>query len=161
MFIVICIGSCATGQGRNRGHFTAFTFIDYIKRAETHRVDEVPRSAQLEQHTVSSIPKLLDASTGGAEEVDLVRQGLIYLPFTDAVVEAIRRDMEAAKQAGVDLDGVECLAPEETEQRFRVERSVACVPGNTLWPLKLVTKLFRAAKEDTVLIERISPISLG
>ncbi|CAE6420354.1 unnamed protein product [Rhizoctonia solani] len=141
--------SGATGKCRNGGHLTAATVHDFQQRVDTHGVDEALRSVALERHTVSSVIEFLDETPGAAEGVDLVRGGHVSLLFTPAEIEAAHNDIEAATKAGMDLTGVEYLEPNVTKQRFRVELPAVYSPGHTLWPLKLVTKLYQHAKGDS------------
>ncbi|KAG8716201.1 hypothetical protein FRC11_007375 [Ceratobasidium sp. 423] len=134
---------------RNGGHLTAATVHDFQQRAEIHGVDEALRAVALERHTVGSIIEFLDKTPGAAKGVDLVRGGHVSLLFTPAEIEAARKDIEAATKAGMDLTGVEYLEPDITKQRFRVELPAVYSPGHTLWPLKLVTKLYQYAKGGT------------
>ncbi|CAE6535884.1 unnamed protein product [Rhizoctonia solani] len=141
--------SGATGKCRNGGHLTAATIHDFQQRAEIHGVDEALRAIALERHTVASIVGFLNKTPGAAKGVDLVRGGHVSLLFTPAEIEAARRDIEAATKAGMDLTGVEYLEPGITKQRFRVELPAIYSPGHTLWPSKLVTKLYQHAKGDS------------
>ncbi|CAE6414073.1 unnamed protein product [Rhizoctonia solani] len=140
--------SGATGKCRNGGHLTAATVHDFEERVKVHGVDEALRAVALERHTVASIIDFLDKTPGAAKEVDLVRGGHVSLLFTPTEIEAAHKDIEEATKAGMDLTGVEYLEPAVTKQRFRVELPAVCSPGHTLWPLKLVTKLYQYAKGD-------------
>ncbi|CEL51577.1 hypothetical protein RSOLAG1IB_00112 [Rhizoctonia solani AG-1 IB] len=140
---------CSGATGRNGGHLTATTVHDFQQRVDTHGVEEALRDVALERHTVTSVVEILDKNPGTAEEVDLVRGGHVSLLFTPAEIEAARNDIEAATKAGMDLTGVEYLEPNVTKQRFRVELPAVYSPGHTLWPLKLVTKLYQYAKGDS------------
>ncbi|KAH7341127.1 FAD dependent oxidoreductase-domain-containing protein [Rhizoctonia solani] len=124
---------------RNGGHLTAAT---------VHGIDEALRAVALERHTVASIIDFLDKTPGAAKEVDLVRGGHVSLLFTPTEIEAAHKDIDEATKAGMDLTGVEYLEPAVTKQRFRVELPAVYSPGHTLWPLKLVTKLYQYAKGD-------------
>lgn len=109
-------------------------------------MDDALRAVALEKHTVSSILDFLDQRPGASKEVELVKGGHVSLLFTPSEIEGARADMAAATEAGMDLAGVEWLGPEDTKQRFRVQLPGVYSPGNTIWPLKLVTKLFESAK---------------
>ncbi|KDN49010.1 hypothetical protein RSAG8_02363, partial [Rhizoctonia solani AG-8 WAC10335] len=139
---------CSGATGRNGGHLTAATVHDFQQRVEIHGVEEALRAVALERHTVASIIDFLDKTPGAAKGVDLVRGGHVSLLFTPAEIEAARKDIEQATNAGMDLTGVEYLEPDVTKQRFRVELPAVYSPGHTLWPLKLITKLYQHAKGD-------------
>lgn len=136
-------------SGRNGGHLTAATISNFRDRVQAYGVDEAVRAIELERYTVSSILEFLNKTPGASAEVDLVRGGHVSLLFTPDEVEAARRNMDAAAEAGVDLTGVEWLEPDITKQRFRVELPAVYSPGHNIWPLKLVTKLFQDAKGES------------
>lgn len=132
--------------GRNGGHLTAATIHDFRERVKAHGLDDALRAVALEKHTVSSILKFLDKQPGASKEVELVKAGHVSLLFSPDEVEAARADIVAATEAGMDTTGVEWLEPENMKQRFRVRLPGVYSPGHTVWPLKLVTKLFECAK---------------
>ncbi|KAG8746937.1 hypothetical protein FRC10_003108 [Ceratobasidium sp. 414] len=132
--------------GRNGGHLTAASIHDFKRRVELHGKDEALRDVELERHTVSSMLEFLDRTPNAAQEVDLVRGGRLNLLFSSNEVETAKADFAAAVEAGLDLTGVEWLEPDVTQQRFRVRLPAVFSPGNTIWPLKLATKLFECAK---------------
>ncbi|CUA68084.1 hypothetical protein RSOLAG22IIIB_03322 [Rhizoctonia solani] len=139
---------CSGATGRNGGHLTAATVHDFQERVEIHGVDEALRAVALERHTVESIIDFLDKTPDAAKGVDLVRGGHVSLLFTPAEIEAAHKDIEEATKAGMDLTGVEYLEPDVTKRRFRVELPAVYSPGHTLWPSKLVTKLYQHARGD-------------
>ncbi|KAG8751731.1 hypothetical protein FRC12_012290 [Ceratobasidium sp. 428] len=137
---------CSGATGRNGGHLTAASVHDFQDRVKLHGTEEALRDVELERHTVSSILEFLEKTPNAAQEVDLVKGGHVSLLFSPQEVEAARADIAEATRAGLDLTGVELLEPDVTEQRFRVRLPAVFSPGNTIWPLKLVTKLFENAK---------------
>ncbi|KAG9123692.1 hypothetical protein FRC07_014255 [Ceratobasidium sp. 392] len=141
---------CSGATGRNGGHLTAASIHDFQERVNFYGKDEALRDIALERHTVSSVLEFLDKIPNAAEEVNLVRGGHVSLLFSPEEVEAARADIAAASEAGLDLTGVEWLEPDVTEQRFRVQLPGVFSPGNTIWPLKLVTKLFESAKGTAI-----------
>ncbi|KAG9102766.1 hypothetical protein FRC06_001173 [Ceratobasidium sp. 370] len=157
---IVIIGSGMTGcsaayhladlvrrsESRNGGHLTAASIHNFKERVILHGKDEALRDIKLELHTVASILEFLDRTPNAAQEVDLVRGGRLSLLFSSKEVETARADMATATEAGLDLTGVEWFEPDVTQQRFRVRLPAVFSPGNTIWPLKLVTKLFKHAK---------------
>ncbi|KAF8609861.1 FAD dependent oxidoreductase [Ceratobasidium sp. AG-I] len=137
---------CSGATGRNGGHLTAATIHDFQERVKAHGLDDALRAVALEKYTVASILQFLDKQPDASKEVELVKGGHVSLLFTPDEIEAARGDMAAATEAGMDLAGVEWLEPEDTKQRFRVQLPGVYSPGHTVWPLKLVTKLFESAK---------------
>ncbi|KAG9087606.1 hypothetical protein FRC07_012777 [Ceratobasidium sp. 392] len=138
-----------TSPGRNGGHLTEVSVHGFRRRVDRHGKDEALRDVRIERHTVLSILELLDKSPSAARNVDLVKGGRLNILFSSKEVETARADIAAASEAGLDLTGVEWLEPDVTEQRFRVRLPAVFSPGNTIWPLKLVTKLFESAKGTT------------
>ncbi|QRV99855.1 FAD-dependent oxidoreductase [Ceratobasidium sp. AG-Ba] len=136
----------STRLGRNGGHLTPVSIHDFRDRVKLHGKDEALRDVELERYTVSSILNFLEKTPNAADEVDLVRGGHVTLLFSPEEVEAARADMSAAAEAGLDLTGVDWLEPDVTLDRFRVRLPGVFGPGHTIWPLKLVTKLFEDAK---------------
>ncbi|KAH7344205.1 FAD dependent oxidoreductase [Rhizoctonia solani] len=144
--------SGATGmssRGRNGGHLTAFTTSGFRDRAELYGTDEALRTVALEQHTVSSILEFLNKTPGGAEEVDLVQAGRVTLLPTPEQIEIVRKDMKVAADAGMDMSTIEWVEPDVAAQRFGFHHTCVYTRGNSIWPLKLATKLYRAAKGDS------------
>jgi hypothetical protein len=75
------------------------------------------RALALERHTVSSILALLqDEDT--ARSVDLVQGGHIDLYISEQEYIIARKDYEAAKTAGLDLNRVQWLSAKEMEKVF-------------------------------------------
>ncbi|EUC56328.1 FAD-dependent oxidoreductase [Rhizoctonia solani AG-3 Rhs1AP] len=134
--------------GRNGGHLTAFTTSGFRDRAEAYGTGEALRTVALEQHTVSSILNFLNETPGAAEEVDLVQGGRVTFLLTSEQIEGARKDIKAAAEAGVDMSTIEWLEPDATAQRFGPRQTSVYTRGNTLWPLKLATKLYQVAKSD-------------
>ncbi|KAJ1308166.1 hypothetical protein OPQ81_003882 [Rhizoctonia solani] len=143
-------GISAPGQqaSRNGGHLTAFTTSGFRDRAEAYGADEALRTVALEQHTVSSILEFLNETPGAAEEVDLVKSGRVTLLLTPEQIENARNDIRAAADAGMDISSIEWVEPDDAERRFGFRHTSVYTRGNTIWPLKLATKLYQAAKGD-------------
>ncbi|KAI0351289.1 FAD dependent oxidoreductase [Trametes cingulata] len=135
---------CSGATGRNGGHLTAHAFHDFAPYAAAHGIPDALRAVALENRTVAHIVALLHDS-GADAQVDLVAGGRTHLMFTRAEEEATRRDYEMAKEAGVDLEGVEFLTKEQVQERYGASYAGVRTPGYNLWPLKLVTHLYRLA----------------
>ncbi|CAE6374645.1 unnamed protein product [Rhizoctonia solani] len=143
---IYAIGGIFTG--RNGGHLTAFTTSGFRDRVEAYGTDEALRTVALEQHTVSSILKFLDETPGAAEEVDFVQGGRVTCLLSPEQIDDARKDMKAAAEAGVDMSTIEWLEPDAAAQRFGFRETSVYTRGNALWPLKLATKLYQAAKGE-------------
>ncbi|CAE6497344.1 unnamed protein product [Rhizoctonia solani] len=134
---------------RNGGHLTAFTTSGFRDRAEIYGTDEALRTVALEQHTVTSILRFLNETPSAAEEVDLVQGGRVTFLLTPEQIENAREDIKAAADAGMDMSPVEWVEPDAAAQRFGCRQTSVFTRGNTLWPLKLATKLYQDAKGDS------------
>ncbi|KAI0737285.1 FAD dependent oxidoreductase [Daedaleopsis nitida] len=135
---------CSGATGRNGGHLTPTAFHNFVEYAALYGTDDAVRAIALEQHTASDIVKFLK-DTGNASAVDLVEGGHVDLFFTEAEVVAARADYAAAKAAGVNVDDVRFLTKETVQKEYGAMYSGVDIPGHNLWPLKLVTHLYRAA----------------
>ncbi|CAE6442501.1 unnamed protein product [Rhizoctonia solani] len=56
--------------------------------------------------------------------------------------------MREAADAGVDMSAIEWVEPDSAIKRFGFRQTCIYTRGNTIWPLKLATKLYQAAEED-------------
>ncbi|KAG8751730.1 hypothetical protein FRC12_012289 [Ceratobasidium sp. 428] len=162
---------CSGATGRNGGHLTEVSVHGFQRLVKRYGKEEALRHVEIERYTVSSILELLERAPNATQDVDLASGGRLNLLFSPQEVESARADITAATEAGLDLAGVEWLEPDITEKRFRVRLPAVLSPGNTIWPLKLVTKLFEYAKgstisdsslgEKTSLSSRITPSALS
>jgi hypothetical protein len=92
--------------GRNGGHLMPYTFFNFCNEVERHGTEQALRSFAIEHHTVEEIQKFLK-SEKLADAVDFVSKGRITLLFSEQNVKDAERDFSAAKNAGVDLSGVQ------------------------------------------------------
>ncbi|KAH9852000.1 FAD dependent oxidoreductase [Lenzites betulinus] len=139
---------CSGATGRNGGHLTANVFQDFAAYSALFGVDDAKRAIALEKHTVSEIVNILNLS-GHQHAVDLIAGGRTNLLFTEPEVAEARIDYEAAKKAGIDVSGVEFLTKEQVKKEYGASYPAVRTPGYNIWPLKLVTHLYRLAKETS------------
>ena len=111
--------------GRNGGHLTPAAFLEFAKRQELFDTVEAKKSYELEQHTASLLVQIIEEN-GWASDVDLVEGGHIGLLFTEKGEEEANKDYEMARQAQVDLDGVEWLPKEKVQE-------VAILTSSSSW----------------------------
>ncbi|CDO74745.1 hypothetical protein BN946_scf184411.g2 [Trametes cinnabarina] len=137
---------CSGATGRNGGHLTANFFNEFTVYSALFGVEDAKRAIALEQRTVSEIIKLVEAADKDAE-LDLVSGGRVHLLFTEPEVVEAKADYEAAKAADLDLSEVEFLTEEQIEQEYGASYPAVRTPGHNIWPLKLVTHLYKLAKE--------------
>lgn len=99
-------------------------------------------------------------------DVDLVAGGHVAMFVTDKEMETAQVDYAAAKAAGIYLDDVEWLSKEVMElvscvtrfdllavnlslQTYGISHPGSRFPAHNLWPLKLVTELYKLAQKKT------------
>ncbi|KAG1865278.1 FAD dependent oxidoreductase [Suillus subluteus] len=149
--------------GRNGGHLTPTTFSKFTQRQALFNTLEAIKSYELEQYTVSLLLKIIEEN-GWASDIDLVEGGHITILFTEKEAKNKRKDFDMARQAQLNLDGVEWLSKEEVEQVLVLASHLSSLiqpahyqeygapypgfrePGYNVWPLKLVTKLYQHAQ---------------
>lgn len=101
--------------GRNGGHLAPNRIYDFHARSQTYGQDEAIRSVSLETRTVSEVSKIIE-DQGWGHAIDLVHTKRKNLLFTQREQDAARVDIEAAKDAGVDLDGVEWISKKANQK---------------------------------------------
>ncbi|KAG1833900.1 FAD dependent oxidoreductase [Suillus variegatus] len=134
-----------TFTGRNGGHLTPAAFTRFAQRQALFDTVEAIKSYELEQHTTSLLVKIIEEN-GWASDVDLVEGGHISLLFTEKEAKNAHNDFDMARQAQLNLDGVEWLSKEELSKEYGVPYPGFRRPGYNVWPLKLVTKLYQHAQ---------------
>ncbi|TFK48504.1 FAD dependent oxidoreductase [Heliocybe sulcata] len=138
---------CSGATGRNGGHLTSRAFIDFHEYALKYGQEEAVKSMAIENHTINRIIDLIRAD-GVEDEVDLVVGGHISLVLTNEEMANAKADYEAAKAAGLDLSQVKWIDKDEMQSKLGTSFEGIYVPGHNLWPLKLVTHLFRSAQNE-------------
>ena len=91
---------------------TAFRGFQWLQ--ETYGKDEALRAIALEHHTVSEILKIIQENEKD-HDVDLVQGNHMDLLITDEEEFLMRKDFEAAKEAGIDLRDVCWHTKDENE----------------------------------------------
>ncbi|KAG2072464.1 FAD dependent oxidoreductase [Suillus decipiens] len=139
---------CSGATGRNGGHLTPAAFLGFSQRRAFFNTVEAIKSYELEKHTASLLVKIIEGN-GWASDIDLVEGGHINLLFTEEEEKDAHKDFDTARQAQLNLDGVEWLSKEELEEEYGAPYPGFREPGHNLWPLKLVTKLYKHAQAHT------------
>lgn len=137
---------CSGATGRNGGHLTAHAFLNFAGLERDRGREEAIRCLAIEKYTVQQITQLLK-DHDKTDYVDFVPGGRLSLLFSEEEHARAMVDYEAAKKAGVPLDGVHWLTKEEVESKYGAPYPAYFTPGNNLWPLKLNGVLFNLANE--------------
>ncbi|KAG1747870.1 FAD dependent oxidoreductase [Suillus paluster] len=136
---------CSGATGRNGGHLTPAAFLGFAQRQALFGMVEATKSYELEQHTTSLLVKIIEEN-GWTSDIDLVEGGHINLLFTEKEEKEANKDYEMARQAQLNLDGIEWLPKEIVEEEYGATYAAFRAPGHNVWPLKLVTKLYQHAR---------------
>ncbi|KAG6844794.1 hypothetical protein H0H87_003723 [Tephrocybe sp. NHM501043] len=137
---------CSGATGRNGGHLTAEIFENFLIRQRRYGSDEARKVHQLEIHTARELAKLI--KTEGWEAVDFVSSHRVGLITTDRELEIAKNNYNAAKESSVDsIEEVEWLSETEMFKAYGTPHQGYRHSGNNLWPLKLVTQLYKLAKQ--------------
>lgn len=136
-------------------------------------LEDALKHVQLEKRTVDSILDLIQRN-GWTDDVDLTQNGNIHLIRSQEERTVIETNLKAAQDAGVDISSFDFLSEEEctkvshrlslsymtTKSLNSPDREMAQLigskghlsglklPGNNLYPLKFVTKLFELARQE-------------
>ncbi|KAG6875921.1 hypothetical protein C0993_006796, partial [Termitomyces sp. T159_Od127] len=136
-----------TFEGRNGGHLTAEIFDNFVFREMNYGSEEAKKAYKLEIHTESELVQLIKAQ-GWEEIVDLVSNHRLGLLVNEKEIRVTKADYEAAKAAQADLiENVQWLTEAEVLTEYGSSYPAYRHPGNNVWPLKLVTQLYRLAKK--------------
>ncbi|EKM50832.1 uncharacterized protein PHACADRAFT_264345 [Phanerochaete carnosa HHB-10118-sp] len=139
---------CSGATGRNGGHLTAHAYRGFRWLHKLYGKGEAVRGLAIERYTAGEVFRILKEHDK-IEQVDFVPGGRVILLFTSQEYEEARADYDAATEAGIDLSDVEWLSPEEVQAEFGTSYPAVVIPGNNLWPLKLVSVLYNIAANAT------------
>ncbi|KIL60040.1 hypothetical protein M378DRAFT_84343 [Amanita muscaria Koide BX008] len=143
---------CSGATGRNGGHLTPSLFSGFRSRRALHGEADAVRSYLLEHHTASSILSFIGRHNL-SQAVDLVHGGHLRLFFTQSEEESARADYQAAIKAGWNPDEhVRWLDANQMNETYGTPYpSYGTSFAHNLWPLKLVTQLYRRASASASL----------
>ncbi|GAA5964276.1 hypothetical protein JCM3765_002794 [Sporobolomyces pararoseus] len=141
-------GFCSGATARNGGHLTASPLLSFAALEAEFGTEEAKKCVAIEQCSIDQIIETCQQE-GWTEEVELrIGGGNLLLLDSEDEVEHLRFQLDAAKRAGQDLSGFEWLTSEQVLERYRANSKAGgiLIPGNNVYPLKLVTKLFQRAQ---------------
>ncbi|KAG6895187.1 hypothetical protein C0992_002714 [Termitomyces sp. T32_za158] len=137
---------CSGATGRNGGHLTPVHFNNFVERKRLFGRAEAEKAYALERHTTSEVLEIIKVENW-EDSVDLVPAEHVQLLMTEIAVERARLDFKAAREAGFGLEDVRWLDEKEVQAEYGASFPAFTHPGNTIWPLKLVTKLFKLTQK--------------
>ncbi|GAA5938151.1 NAD(P)/FAD-dependent oxidoreductase [Sporobolomyces koalae] len=149
---------CSGATARNGGHLTSAPILGFATLTQLYGQDEATRCVALEQYSIDWIINTCRAE-GWEDQVELrAHGGNLHLFDDELQARRIDAELEAARTAGLDLTGFERLTP---QQRYEATSRAGglLIPGNNLFPRKLVSKLFERAQARAA--SRDSSISLN
>ncbi|KAF8880122.1 FAD dependent oxidoreductase-domain-containing protein [Mucidula mucida] len=130
---------------RNGGHLTTAVFEAFSAQAKLYGIEQAVRGYELEEYTARAIVKIIKERDLA---VDLVHGGHATLFFTEEEERQSREDFRQAKEAGIDVTGVEWFTKETMQKIHRTPYPAVKFDGYNLWPLKFVTELYHIAKRQ-------------
>ncbi|BGP11666.1 hypothetical protein JCM10049v2_007586 [Rhodotorula toruloides] len=139
---------CSGATGRNGGHLTAYPIAHFADISSAHGIDEARRAIRLEEGAIKWVVETCE-SEGWSEWVDLRKDaGTLAMFDSPAEIAAIESSLALAAKAGQDTSTVRWVSSAEAREQYGAETKRGLfVPGNTLYPLKFVTGLFRRAQK--------------
>ncbi|KAG6840108.1 hypothetical protein C0991_008922 [Blastosporella zonata] len=141
------LGLFSAFKGRNGGHLTPYIFNNFLFRESRYGSEEAKKAHKLEIHTEQEMVNLIKAE-GWEKIVDLVSNYRVGLLRTDKEIQTMKADYEAAKAAKADnLEYVEWLSEKKAFELYGSSHQAYRYPGNNVWPLKLVTQLYKLARK--------------
>ncbi|SCV74506.1 BQ2448_7535 [Microbotryum intermedium] len=140
---------------RNGGHLTALPLLHFTSLREAYGLAETLRMIEHERRSIALIVEMCKAQ-GWEQDVDLVKGGNVHLFDHKDEMDAVRASLKEARDNGVDWGPVgeyEFLSAEEVHQLYSASPrhlvGALRLPGNTLYPLKFLTKLYQHCLDRT------------
>ncbi|BGP20562.1 hypothetical protein JCM10213_003824 [Rhodosporidiobolus nylandii] len=132
--------------GRNGGHLTAYPIAHFNALADKYGSEDAKRAVEMEDEAIRWLLGEVHAE-GWEEDVDLQEGGgTLSLYDSPVQLETVKSSLSAAARAGLDPSKARFVSPEEVKEKWgAVCEGAFMVPGNNLYPLKFVTKLFQRA----------------
>jgi hypothetical protein len=93
----------APTTGRNGGHLTRNVFSSFLARQAAHNTSEAVKAYILEQYTADALARFV-ADNNLEDEVDLVEGGHVTIFRSEEEETDARKNWEAAKAAGLDVN---------------------------------------------------------
>lgn len=144
---------CSGATGRNGGHCTCYCPVEFAVLQANNGREDALKHVELERRTVDSILKLIKEN-GWQDEVDLAEEGNIHLIRSQEERIVIQGNLRAAAEAGIDISSFGSLSESDCAKLIgsKGHLSGLKLPGNNLYPLKFVTKLFQLACQEAASI---------
>ncbi|GAA6059675.1 hypothetical protein JCM10212_000062 [Sporobolomyces blumeae] len=139
---------CSGATARNGGHLTAAPLLAYATLSTRFGTEEARRSVALEQYSIDWVVETC-TSEGWVDDVELrIGGGNVHLFDTPQEAVAARSEVSAAERAGEDVSGLTWLTRAQVFEKYGADSNAGglLIPGNNVYPLKLVTKLFERAQ---------------
>ncbi|KDE07171.1 hypothetical protein MVLG_02572 [Microbotryum lychnidis-dioicae p1A1 Lamole] len=132
---------------RNGGHLTGLPLLHFSNWRKMVGIQDTKRMVRLEASSIELI-KGLCRREGWGEEVDLVEGGNVHLFDTVEEMESVRNSLDEARRCGLEVGSeYQWLTAEEVHQLYGASPThlvgAVRIPGNTLYPLKFLTKLYQ------------------
>ncbi|SCZ99540.1 BZ3500_MvSof-1268-A1-R1_Chr3-1g06079 [Microbotryum saponariae] len=132
---------------RNGGHLTGLPLLHFSDWRKLVGVQDAKRMVRLEASSIELI-KGLCKREGWGEEVDLVEGGNVHLFDTVEEMESVRNSLDEARRCGLEVGSeYKWLTAEEVHELYGASPThlvgAVRIPGNTLYPLKFLTKLYQ------------------
>ncbi|EFP90064.2 uncharacterized protein PGTG_15912 [Puccinia graminis f. sp. tritici CRL 75-36-700-3] len=149
---------CSGATGRNGGHLTASAILGTKTRAEKFSAAEAIRAVKLELKSVKDLLDLIH-SHDWKDDVDLVEGGNVHI-YNDHKEQAQQMDqLQFANSLGLDLSGIHWLDKQAAVQAYGLRSSsvgALKIPGNNLFPSKLMTKIYNLIQSKASLIDGLN-----
>ncbi|KAG0149115.1 hypothetical protein CROQUDRAFT_721215 [Cronartium quercuum f. sp. fusiforme G11] len=149
---------CSGATGRNGGHLISSAFLGFKSLSERFSQEEALRAVKLEEKSIADTLEMLK-NEAWTDAVDLVEGGNVHLFSTEQEKEALSEEIDAAKKAGCDVSHIEWITPQAASEQFGTARTLTGalkLPGNNLFPIKLVTQMYKLAHQKATASGRIS-----
>ncbi|KAJ7593952.1 FAD dependent oxidoreductase-domain-containing protein [Mycena floridula] len=134
---------CSGATGRNGGHLTPYVTSGFVAYETKYGTEQAVRSLELENYNARELVKIIEENDLA---VDLVTGGHIRLTTSADDYEAVKADYNAAYAAGMNLSAVYWISKEEMQETYGIPFAALHTPAYNLWPLKLVTNLYKLAQ---------------
>ncbi|POW06973.1 hypothetical protein PSHT_10131 [Puccinia striiformis] len=149
---------CSGATGRNGGHLTASAILGTKTRSKKFSTEEAIRAVKLEEKSVKDILDLVHKHNW-KNQVDLVEGGNVHI--FDNYTQQTRQmeELQFAHSVGLDLTGLKWLDKEEAIRAYGLRKSsvgALRLPGNNLFPSKLITKMYEHIQSKAALIDGLN-----
>ncbi|POW06969.1 hypothetical protein PSHT_10129 [Puccinia striiformis] len=131
---------CSGATGRNGGHLTASAILGTKARSKKFSTEEAIRAVKLEEKSVKDILDLVHKHNWKNQTRQM-------------------EELQFAHSVGLDLTGLKWLDKEEAIRAYGLRKSsvgALRLPGNNLFPSKLITKMYEHIQSKAALIDGLN-----